>query len=137
MAEYNGDIGTYSHPYFTEMKEMWLNKVQGPASVTDFAHFCSRNKVLVRAVHLWLRSDASGTAGSLHVCRSGVTIASKALAGYEVSAEYYACMTLTTLNTLHTITEIVSLQVSGTADRGKVDVLYEYQILYPATLIGS
>ena len=135
MANYNGDVGTYSQDYFTELKECWLNKVQGPASATDFAHFAARNKVLIRAVHIWCRSAASGTAGSLHFVRSTVTIASKTISSMSLGVAM--SLTLTATNTLHTITEIASLRVTGAADKGKWDVLYEYQVLYPATLIGS
>jgi hypothetical protein len=138
MANYSGQIGSYDHPFFTMLHERYENAVQGPASATDFAHFRSRNKILLRAVHVWLRSNASATSGSLHFTRSAVTIASKTVAEASVTGAYSLCITLTTNNTLHTITEFGAIRMTGAADKGKWDVLWEYQVLYPsASLIGS
>ena len=136
MANYQGEIGAYDHPYFQILFERAFTKVQGPASATDFAHFMSRNKVLLRAVHVWMRSAASSTAGTLHFTRSAVTIASKTVTSASVG--YSICITLTTNNTLSTITEVGALRMTGAADQGKWDVLWEYQVLYPsADMIGS
>jgi len=136
MANYNGDVGSYSHSDYTGLRECWMNKVSAAqASATDFAHFATRNTVLVRAVHIWLRSACSGTAGSMHVSRSAVTIASKTMASLADAGTYF-CFTLTSSNTLHTITEVMALRASGN-EKGKFDVLYEYQVLYPSTFIGS
>lgn len=135
-SNYTGDVGSYSHSDYTGLREIWLNKVQGAvASVTDFAHFASRNKILVKAVHLFVRSTASNTAGSMHVTRSGVTIASKTMSSMADSGTYH-CITCTTLNTLSTITEQIAIRASGN-EKGKFDVCYEYQVLYPSTHIGS
>lgn len=138
MANYasGSDIGTYSHEDFTGLREVLLNVVQAPAaSVTNFAHFASRNKILIRAAHIWSRSAASGTAGSMHVVRGTTTIASTTLSSLSDVGDY-RCITCTTLNTLATITDIIALRMSGN-EKGKFDVLYEYQILYPATFIGE
>lgn len=136
MANYNGDVGSYSHSDYTGLREVLLNKVQGAsASITDFAHFASRNKILIRAAHIFVRSTASGTAGSMHVTRSGVTIASKTMSSLADSGTYH-CITCTTLNTLSTITEQIALRMSGN-EKGKFDVIYEYQVLYPSTFIGA
>ena len=133
---YKNAVGKYSDANFTILREQLLNHVQGPASATDFAHFASRNIVIVRAVHVWVRSACSATAGSLHFCRSSVTITSKTVASMGDAGTYY-CITLTTNNTLHTITEVASLRVSGACDKGEFDVLYEYQVIYPSTHIGT
>ena len=138
MANYpsGSDVGTYSDEQFTGLREVWLNKVQGPAaSVTNFAHFASRNKILVRAVHIFARSAASGTAGSMHVVRGTTTIASKTMSSLADAGKYH-CITCTTLNTLATITDVVALRASGN-EKGKFDVCYEYQVLFPATFIGD
>jgi len=135
MANYNGDVGSYSHSDYTGLKEVWINKVQMGACVTPVAQFSSRNKILVRAMHVWTRSAASGSAASLTVTRSGVTIASKVGASLNATGIYF-CVTCTTLNTLSTITEQVGFQLD-TGDKGKWDVMYEYQVLYPSTHIGA
>jgi hypothetical protein len=136
MAEYTGDVNSYSHSDYTGLRQVWLNKVQGAAaSVTDFAHFASRNKIIVRAAHIFVRSTASGTAGSMHVTRSGITIASKAMSSLAEAGTYH-CITCTTLNTCSTITEQIALRASGN-EKGKFDVCYEYQIIYPSSFIGS
>jgi hypothetical protein len=130
------DVDTYSGAQFTGLREVWMNKVQGAAaSVTNFAHFASRNKILIRAVHIFVRSTASGTAGSMHVVRDTTTIASKVMSSLADSGTYH-CITCTTLNTLSTITEVAALRASGN-EKGKFDVMYEYQVLYPATFIGD
>lgn len=136
MAANKGTISQYDDPNFTVLREHFRKAVQGPASVTDFAQFFSRNKILVRAVHAKLASAASAAGGTLHVTRSAVTISSKTLVS-ATSAGSITSFTLTTLNTLHTITEIMALRVSGAADKGKWDVIYEYQILPDLSLIGG
>ncbi len=126
----------YDDPNYTVLRETRYQGVQGPASLTDFAHFFSRNKVLVRCVIARLKSAASAAGGSLHVARSAVTIASKVLTS-ATSAGSLQIFTLASLNTLHTITEMMSLRVSGAADKGKWDVIYEYDILPFATKLGT
>lgn len=133
---YNNELESYTHPQYTELHEARMCAVQGPASVTDFAHFRSRNIVILRAVHAVLKSAASAAAGSLHVTRSGITIATKTIVS-ATSAGSLFTITLTSSNTLHTITEVGALRVSGAADKGKWDVLWEYDVVYPATKIGS
>lgn len=129
------NIKDYDNPQFSVLREARYAAVQGPASTTDFAYFRSRNMVLIKAVHVNMRSAASGTAGSLHFTRSAVTIASKTVS--SASVNYSAVITLTTNNTLHTISEVGALRMTGAADKGKWDVIYEYQVLSPATIIGS
>ena len=124
------DTTAYDHPHFTISRESRMAAVQGPASAVDFAHFRSRNKVLLRAIHVNLRS-----AGSLHYTRSAVTLASKTISSASVG--YSAVLTLTTNNTLHTISEVAAIRITGAADKGKWDVLYEYDILYPSTHLGQ
>lgn len=136
MANYNGDVGSYSHEDYTGLKEAWINKAQGAASLTDIAHFASRNKVLVRAVHIWVRSACSAATGSAYVTRSAVTIGSVTLASATTVGTYH-CITLTTLNTLATITEQMAIRMGAGVDKGEFDVCYEYQILYPSTFIGA
>lgn len=136
MANYT-DVESYSHSDYTGLQQTWMNRVQGPASVTNFAHFGTRNKVLVRAVHVFVRSAASAAGGSLHVMRSTVTIKSLTVASATTAGTYH-CFTLSSLNTLHTIGEQMALRVSGACDKGEFDVCYEYQILYPQdSLIGA
>jgi len=135
MAHYNGDVGTYSHAHFTGLKETFMNRVQAVVSTSTFAHFASRNKILVRAIHTWVRSAFSLTAASLGIQRSGVSI------GYITAASMadvgkYHYKALTASNTLHTITEVMNLHYPGDG-KGELDVLYEYQVLYPSEYIGS
>ncbi len=131
----NNQLEGYSHPIYVNLHECRINKAQGPTSATDFAHFRSRNKVIMRAVHVYMISAASGTAGSLHFTRSGVTLFTKTISAASVG--YSMCITLTSSNTLNTISEIAALRITGAADKGKWDVLWEYDVVYPATKIGS
>jgi hypothetical protein len=54
----------------------------------------------------------------------------------HVSAGFSACITLTGSNTLSTITEVMALRLKG-LDKGQWDVLWEYDVVYPATKIGT
>jgi hypothetical protein len=77
------------------------------------------------------------SAGTLFVTRSGVTVATLAVGSLNAGgtgASY--CFTLTTNNTLATITEVMALRLKG-LDKGQWDVIYEYDVCYPATKIGS
>ena len=134
----NNDIAqNYDHPQFSIVYETRYLNAQAGASTAAFAHFRSRNKVLLRAVHAIVKSAASAAGGSLHYLRSAATLASKTIVS-ATSVGYSLCITLTGNNTLHTITEVAALAVSGAADKGKWDVIWEYEILYPGTAkIGS
>ncbi len=135
----NNQLEGYSHPQYTILHECLFNKVAVAATSTNYAHFRSRNKVIVRAVHFALRSNASATSGTLKIFRSAVSIG-KAITPSHVStggAEYVTTATLVSSNTLNTITEYMSFQAQGGLNLGKWDVLYEYDVVYPATKIGS
>ena len=136
MANYNGDVGTYSEPQYTGLREVWMNMVKGGESTVHVAHFASRNKILVRALHLWVRSACTAAGGSIQVSRDTTSIAGKGATSMTTVGTYH-CITLTTLNTLATITEVISMETNGTCGGGDFDIMYEYQVLYPATFIGS
>lgn len=137
MADYTGNVQTYSHSDYSGLREQWMNMVVvGATSGTAFAHFASRNKIIVRAVHIWARSAMSATAGTLAVYR-GASAAKKITLTSMADAGKYFCATLTADNTADTITTVFSLKTEST-EKGDWDVLYEYQVLYPgADLIGS
>lgn len=138
MAAQNpaGDVGFYDHPQFLVLQECRFNKVTGAsASLTDFAHFFSRNKVIVRAVHARSVSAPTLPGGLLIVTRSAVTIASKSFES-ATSAGSIMTITLTTLNTLSTITELLALRFSAN-EKGDWDIIYEFETLCPATRIGT
>ncbi|MDY6893896.1 MAG: hypothetical protein SVO01_00535 [Thermotogota bacterium] len=125
----------YDDPHYNIMREARYSSVQGPVSATDFAHFRSRSKVLLHAVHVKMMSAASGTAGSLHYTRSAATLVSKTVSSASVG--FSMCITLTTNNTLHTISEIAAIRMTGAADKGKWDVIWEYEILPFSTILGG
>lgn len=132
----NNQLDGYSHPTYTALHESRMSNVQGPVSTTDFAHFRSRNTVIVRAVHVYMRSAASTTLslGSLHVTRNGTTIKGATWAASAAGASIL--MTLASSNTLVTITDYAAIRLVG-FDVGQYDVLWEYDVVYPATKIGS
>ena len=132
----NNELEGYSHPIYTELQEARYCAVQAGASTAPFAYFRSRNKVIIRAVHAIVASACSAAAGTLCFYRSGVSIAPKTIASGN-SVGYSLCITLTTLNTLNTITEVAYLRVDGASDKGKWDVIWEYDVVYPATKIGT
>ena len=119
---------SYDHPQTIITRQAHLAPVQGPASTAAFAAFCCRGKVRVRSVTAYLTSAASAATGNLHVTRSGVTIASKTYVSAN-SIGSVLVFTLSTLNTLSTVTEVMALKMVGAADKGKYNVIYEYEIL--------
>ena len=128
----------FDHPQFTIIREARFSAVQGPAEEVTYAQFRSRSKCLLRFVHITCTSNPSATTQSIHVVRSGATIASKTWTHVSAGgAENSMLITLTTLNTLHTITEVAGVECSGAGGLGKWDLLYEYQMLPPYTIIGS
>ena len=137
MANYNGDVGSYSHSDYTGLREAFFNRVHFTTSATEYAQFASRNKVLVRAVHVWIRSAMSAAGGSLYVARGTTTIAAVTVVSGTTTGTYH-CITCTSLNTLATITDVMGVGCSGAVGgKGDLDIMYEYQVLYPSTLIGA
>ena len=132
----NNEIEPYDHPMYKVRKVCRFDNVNAPVSTTDFAHFRSRNQVIVRAVHVYLRSVVSSTAsvGSLVATRNGTTIQSFSIHASAISASLL--LTLTTSNTLNSMTDYAAIRFVG-FDNGKWDVMWEYDVCYPATKIGS
>ncbi len=139
----NNQLEGYSHPMYSELHEHRICRIAGPVSLTDFAHFRTRNTVIVRAVHLYCRSAPSSasaattpiTSGSLFITRAGTTIRTTVtLAG--VVATYSLCVTLVSSNTLTSMGDYAAVRIKG-MDGGEWDVLWEYDVIYPATKIGS
>ena len=131
----------YDDCNFQLLRESRLNSVQGPASTVAFAHFQSRNKSVVRAVHVRLASAASAAGGSIHVARllngpsntslqtlKTMTMVSATSAGTQWS------YTLTTNHTLASLSDKIVLVTTGACDKGKFDVTYEYQLLTPLVI---
>lgn len=128
--------GSYDHPNFTVRREARLNAVQGAAaSLTDFAHFRSRNKCIVDYVTVHCTSlPSAATSWSLQVMRTGATgtsthtIAAKTITSFSVVGNLSAVITLTSSNTLATLGAFFALEMDGT-EKGKFDVCWEYRIL--------
>jgi len=118
----------YDHPNCIVTRQTYLHAAQGAASLVTFADFIVRGKIRVRSVTAYLVSAASAAGGTLHVTRSGVTIASQTMVSATSVGSVYT-FTLDSLNTLSTVTEIMGLRVSGAADKGKYNVIYEYEVL--------
>lgn len=128
--------GRYDHPNFTVIRESHMKSVQSPsASLTDFAHFRSRNKCIVTAVTVHCASLPSAiTSWSLQVMRTGATgtsthtIAAKTLTSFSVVGDISAVLTLVSSNTLPSLGAFVSLELDST-EKGKFDVVWEYRLL--------
>jgi hypothetical protein len=122
----------YDSPEFTVTKESRMCSVQSPvASLTDFAHFRSRNKCIVTAVTVHCKSLPSAiTTWSLQVMRGATTIAAKTVSAFSVVGDLSATLTLTSQNTLLSAGESISLELDST-EKGKFDVVWEYQNLLP------
>jgi len=134
MADVNVD-NEYDDENYTIIREAHLNAVQSPAaSLTDFAHFRCRNKCIVTHVTVSMTSlPSSNTAWSLQVMRNGATTLAFHLAtSFSVNATVASLQqvefTLTTLNTLVSVGNYISLELDST-EKGKFDVVYQYQYI--------
>lgn len=124
----------YNDPCFTVIREARMQAVQSPAaSLTDFALFRCRNKCIVKTVIVHCKSLPSAiTTWSLQVMRGASTIAAKTITSFSVVGDLSAIITLTSSNTLTSVGESISLELD-TTEKGKFDVIYEYQLLPTAT----
>ena len=122
--------GRYDHPNFTVVRERAFNKAQSPsASLTDFAHFRSRNKCIVTAVTVHCLSLPSAiTTWSLQVMRGATTIGAYTVTSFSAVGDLSATITLSSSNTLTSAGMSISLELDST-EKGKFDVLWEYRIL--------
>lgn len=120
----------YDHPNFTLVREARLCAVQAPsASLTDFAHFRSRNKCIVTHVVVHCKSlPSAATSWSLQVMRGSTTIGAKTITSFSAVGNLSAIITLNSSNTLLSAGESISLEMDGT-EKGKFDVVYEYRLL--------
>lgn len=125
----------YDDPNFTIIREARMASVQSPsASLTDFAAFRCRNKCIVKTVTVHCKSLPSAiTTWSLQVMRGAITIAAKTISSFSVVEDLSAIITLVSSNTLTSAGESISLELDST-EKGKFDVIWEYQLLPPATL---
>lgn len=129
------DVGSYSHPQFTEYRTQSFNINGAPsASAKPFAVLQSRNKILVDRVFVRSISSPSTTAGTLcvHFVDTGATATTlKALTVSACSAGWQTSITFTA-KTLETITQFMALYLTNN-EKGDWLVTYEYQVLYPGT----
>ena len=122
--------GRYDHPSFTVVREARFSKVQSPsASLTDFAHFRSRNKcVVTHAIVHCISLPSAVTTWSINVMRGATTVKSFAVTSFSVVGDLSAIITLASSNTLLSAGESISLELD-TTEKGKFDVVYEYRLL--------
>lgn len=136
------NISRYDDANFTIIRQANVpGQAQAPVSLTDFAHFQCRNRCIVHAVNFRLKSAASVAGGSLVAVRcrntpsnsSVQTIASYSLIS-ATSAGSLGTITLASLNTLESLSDYIAVRLKSN-DKGKWDIVYEYQLLPSATKI--
>jgi hypothetical protein len=142
----NNELEGYSHPKYTVTREHRTGKIQGPLSTIDFAHFRSRNKTIVRSVNIRMISAASATLSLGSCCvtrRLGASTTSSHTISNGTAWAASAAMTGTTMtitlsssNTLTSVKDYMALRLIG-FDVGEYAVMWEYDVVYPATKIGS
>lgn len=126
-----GDIhNDYAEPNFTIIREARFLDNQAPAaSLTDFAVFRCRNKCIVKAVTVHCSSlPSAATTFSVQVMRGASTIAAYTQSSFSVVGDMSITFTLTSSNTLTSAGEFINLELDG-IEKGKFDVIYEYQLL--------
>lgn len=129
---------SYDDPNFAIIKEARLNQIQSPAaSLTDFAVFRCRNRCVVKTVTVHCHSLPSAvTTWSINVMRGATTVKTFAVTSFSVVGDLSAVITLASSNTLNSLGESISLELD-TTEKGKFNVIYEYQVLPPnATYTG-
>jgi hypothetical protein len=128
------DVGSYSHPYFTGQHQHCWTGAAGQASGTLWAHFASRNKVLVSRVSVLAISAPSATAGSLQVIHYDTAGTATTLKGLTLSGCSLGFATTLTLTekTLETISQYIALKLTAN-EKGDWIVTYDYQVLFPDT----
>ncbi len=126
--------GTYDDPNLLIVREARMNQVQSPsASLTDFAVFRCRNKCIVKTVCVHCTSLPSAiTTWSLQIMRGTSTIATKTITAFSVVGDLSAIITLISSNTLTSLGEYFGVELDST-EKGKFNVIWEYQILPGAT----
>lgn len=126
------DVGSYSHPMFTQVNVAFFSVLGAGVSQTQFASFSSRNKVLVNRANILYTSSPSLTSGTLTVIFYDTALTATTLKTLTVSAcsAGWATTVTFTAKTLETITQHISM--TG-MDKGDVAVSYEYQVLFPQT----
>jgi hypothetical protein len=131
----SGTFYKYDDPNFQIIREQRYIAVQSPsASLSDFAVFRCRNRCIVNTVVVHCASlPSAATTWSLQVMRGASTIAAKTVSSFSVVADLSAVITLTSSNTLETITDSINLELD-TTEKGKFHVIYEYQLLPPASI---
>ncbi len=128
------DVGSYSHPYFTDQKQATFSGAAAAASLVQWACFAARNKVLVNRVYVRNISAPSTTAGTLcciHYDTAATATTLKALTVSACSAGWNTTITFTA-KTLETISQYIALTLTNN-EKGDWLVIYEYQVLYPGT----
>ena len=126
------DVGSYSHPQFTETRTATFSLAGAPVSATQIAQFASRNKILVNRVNILYTSSPSLTVGSIAVIFYDSALTATTLKGMTVSScsAGWATTISFTAKTLDTITQHIGVIA---LDKGDIFVSYEYQVLYPDT----
>jgi hypothetical protein len=136
-AKQMGISMSYDHPHYTVVRQISLDKIAGGStSLVEFARFRCRTKALVRFVHVYCRSAPSAASGQVSVSRQGSIIKTQTISTASLVAGQSFLFTLTSCNTLETITDTVGIQLGGT-DKGDWDVLYEFQVLAGGDILGS
>jgi len=132
----------YDDPNFQIIRQVNIPaQAQAPVSLTDFSHFQCRNRCIVHAVSFRLKSAASVAGGSIVAVRcrntpsnsSVQTINSYSLIS-ATSAGSMGTITLASLNTLESISDYIAVRLKSN-DKGKWDIMYEYQLLPSGTKI--
>ena len=133
-GNYSGDVGSYSHPQFTTQNQQIYSREGAAVSLTNFACFASRNKVLVNRVFVRALSTPSATAGTLcvnFIDTAGTEVTLKALTLSACSLGFITSLSFTA-KTLETVTQYIGIDLTNN-EKGKWLVIYDYQVLYPAT----
>lgn len=125
---------SYDHPHYLITRQASIFNVRSNVSGVAMCHFRTRAKSLVKHITVRCISAPSVASGQIAILRNNTTTLKThtvSTASLVASAMFhYTCVSS---NTLATITDYMNIKLSAT-DKGKWEVIYEYQMLPSGTL---
>lgn len=128
---------SYDHPHYNIVRQQSIFNLRSNESAVAMCHFRTRQKALVRHVTVRCISAPSVASGQIAILRNNATtLKTHTVSTASLVASAFFQYTCVSSNTLETITDYMNITLSGT-DKGKWEVIYEYQMLPFSNVVGS
>jgi len=124
----------YDHPHYLITRQQSIFSETSSVSGVALCHFRTRAKSVVKHVTVRCISAPSVASGQIAILRNNATtLKTHTVSTASLVASAMFNYTLVSSNTLATLTDYINIAFSGT-DKGKWEVIYEYQMLPGGTL---